>query len=173
MVYTSHYNSPLGYITIASDGKAVTGLWFDGQKYFADTITGEHQNKALPIFEEMSKWLDDYFKGNRPKGLPDVHLQGTPFRLRVWQSLQQIPYGTFTTYNNIAKEIARERGGKGNMSAQAVGGAVGHNPVSIIVPCHRVIGSDGNLTGYAGGIERKIALLRLEGVRITERGVLI
>ncbi len=161
MFYTGHYDSPIGGITIASDGRALTGLRFDGQKYFADTLIGDYQDKDVPVIKETFLWLDDYFSGICPQGCPELHMQGTPFRLRVWQSLQRVPYGRVITYNDIAREIALERGIK-SMSAQAVGGAVGHNPISIIVPCHRVIGSDGSLTGYAGGIERKTALLRLE-----------
>lgn len=159
--YTSHYDSPLGGITLASDGEALTGLWFDGQKYFADTLSQTHQEAALPVFDETRRWLDVYFSGHEPDFTPPLKMITTPFRQRVWLSLLNIPYGKLTTYNAIAKEIAAERGLK-SMSAQAVGGAVGHNSISLIIPCHRVVGSNGNLTGYAGGIDKKVKLLQLE-----------
>lgn len=161
MQYTNHYDSPLGGITLASDGEALTGLWFDGQKYFADTLVKEHKDAELPIFDETRQWLDTYFAGREPGFTPRLKMTGSPFRRRVWQSLLRIPYGRTTTYNAIAKEIAVERGLK-SMSAQAVGGAVGHNSISLIIPCHRVVGTNGSLTGYAGGIDKKIRLLQLE-----------
>ena len=149
MQYTFKYRSPLGGITIAADDEGLTGLWFDGQKYFADTLSARHEEKMLPVFGQVREWLDCYFGG------------GIPFRLAVWDVLRQIPYGETVTYGEIAREIARRQGVR-NVSAQAVGGAVGHNPVSIVVPCHRVVGSNGSLTGYAGGITRKVRLLNLE-----------
>lgn len=161
MQYTSHYDSPLGGITLASDGTALTGLWFDGQKYFADTLAKEHEEASLPVFDETRRWLDTYFSGIEPGFTPQLRMTASPFRRRVWESLLRIPYGKTTTYNAIAKEIASERGLR-SMSAQAVGGAVGHNPISLIIPCHRVVGTNGSLTGYAGGIDKKIKLLQLE-----------
>ena len=161
MEYIHHYMSPLGGITIASDGEALTGLWFDGQKYFEANLSEEHEEKRLEIFDITDKWLDIYFSGQKPDFLPKLHLIGTDFQREVWDILLEIPYGQTVTYGEIARKIADKRGLK-TMSAQAVGGAVGHNRVSVIVPCHRVIGSDGSLTGYAGGIERKIRLLDIE-----------
>lgn len=163
MYFTSHYTSPLGGITLASDGQALTGLWFDGQKYFADTLPLEHTEADLPVFEQTGRWLDRYFAGKTSDFTPTLRLLGSPFRLAVWEILCQLPYGSVTTYGEIAARLAKQRGVP-RMSAQAVGGAVGHNPVSLIVPCHRVVGSGGSLTGYAGGVERKAALLRLENV---------
>ena len=161
MEYTHHYNSPLGGITMASNGEALSGLWFDGQKYYADILDPEHEEKPLPVFDETDRWLDIYFKGSDPGFTPPLHMTGTPFRMAVWKILLTIPYGKTMTYGEIAEQIARQRG-ISRMSAQAVGGAVGHNPISIIVPCHRVIGTDGSLTGYAGGIEIKRKLLACE-----------
>lgn len=166
MDYTYIYKSPLGNITLASDGEALTGLWFEGQKYYATTLSDEHEEKYLPIFGQTARWLDIYFGGKSPDFTPPLSFVSvSPFRKTVWDILLTIPYGSTMTYKSIA-ELASERMGKQSMSAQAAGGAVGHNPISVIVPCHRVIGSDGSLTGYAGGIERKISLLRLEGADI-------
>ena len=161
MTYTYNYNSPLGGITMASDGTALTGLWFDGQKYFSDTVLEEHIEKSLPIFDDVSKWLDIYFGGKEPDFMPLVTFETTPFRKAVWDILVTIPYGKTMTYGEIADIIAGQKG-IDKMSAQAIGGAVGHNPVSIIIPCHRVVGTGGSLTGYAGGIDKKIQLLKLE-----------
>ncbi len=161
MVYTFAYNSPLGKITMASNGIALTGLWFDGQKYFADNIKGEQKEKCLPVFAETAKWLDVYFSGKEPDFMPDILITGTPFRKRVAEIMLTVPYGKTITYGEIASIIANEKGIE-KMSARAVGGAVGHNSISIIIPCHRVVGTNGSLTGYAGGIDRKIALLNLE-----------
>lgn len=163
MQYMTYYNSPLGLMTLAAEDNALVGLWFEGQKYFASTMDEEVAVAELPIFDEAKRWLDIYFEGRCPDFVPKLKLKGSEFRKRVWESLQRIPYGEVVTYNDIAKEIANERGLK-SMSAQAVGGAVGHNPISVIVPCHRVVGSDGSLTGYAGGIDLKEALLKLEGM---------
>ena len=154
------YLSPLGEIILASDGEALTGLWFAGQKYEGATLAPEHEEKDLPVFDETRRWLDVYFAGKDPGFPPPLRLRGTDFRKTVWEILLTIPYGETTTYGEIAAQIARETGG--SVSARAVGGAVGHNPVSLIVPCHRVVGADGSLTGYAGGIDRKKALLALE-----------
>lgn len=163
MLYTCFYKSPLGGITMASDGTALTGLWFDGQKYFAEGIKPDAEEKKLPIFDEAVRWLDIYFSGHRPDFTPLLNLEGTAFRKEVWQLLLQIPYGKTTTYGELAAQLAAHNGLK-RMSAQAVGGAVGHNPISIIVPCHRVVGTGGSLTGYAGGLAKKLALLKLEGI---------
>ena len=165
MQYTAHYASPFGPITLASDGTSLVGLWFDGQKYFAATLEDEHKQKSLPVFEEARRWLDIYFSGKEPGFLPPLAPKATPFRKKVWDILLSIPYGQTMTYGEIAKTIAREQSSR--MSAQAVGGAVGHNPISIIVPCHRVVGTNGSLTGYADGIDKKVQLLTLEGVDMT------
>ena len=161
MVSIQQYQSPLGGILLAADEVGLVGLWFEGQKYFANTLSARHEEKMLPVFGQVREWLDCYFGGGIPGFTPPVHLQGSPFRLAVWDVLRQIPYGETVTYGEIAREIARRQGVR-NVSAQAVGGAVGHNPVSIVVPCHRVVGSNGSLTGYAGGITRKVRLLNLE-----------
>ena len=157
----TQYASPLGTIFLAADNGALAGLWLEGQKYFAATLDARHEETMLPIFEQTRRWLDNYFGGNDPGPTPPLHLQGSPFRLAVWEILRQIPFGKTITYGDIAREIARRQGSK-TVPAQAVGGAVGHNPVSIIVPCHRVVGSNGSLTGYAGGLDRKVKLLTLE-----------
>ena len=161
MDYTYHYDSPLGRMTMASDGESLTGLWFDGQKYFADTLSPNHKELLLPVFEQTCRWLDAYFCGERPDFTPPLLMRTTPFRSMVWKELLKINYGETTTYGEIAAKIARESGLK-QMSAQAVGGAVGHNAISIIIPCHRVVGSNGNLTGYAGGLDKKLWLLEKE-----------
>ena len=163
MEYTHHYNSPLGNILIASDGSAITGLWFEGQKYFAAALGPEHEERSLPIFTQTERWLDLYFSGRAPDFTPPLRWKATPFRGTVWEILLTIPYGKTMTYGEIAAKTAAQRG-ISTMSAQAVGGAVGHNPIALIVPCHRVIGADGSLTGYAGGLERKRKLLKLEKV---------
>lgn len=161
MIYTFHYKSPLGSITLASNGDSLTGLWFDGQNYFPHKLISESIESELPIFTQTCNWLDIYFSGRNPDFTPPIFLQTTPFRKAVYDILLTIPYGQTMTYGEIANIIA-EQNGVERMSAQAVGGAVGHNPVSIIIPCHRVVGADGSLTGYAGGIGRKIELLKLE-----------
>ena len=162
MHYIYRYDSPVGSMTMASSGAALTGLWFDGQKYFAQILSEPYEEKLLPVFEDTIKWLDIYFSGEIPDFMPELSVQSTPFRKAVYDILLTIPYGQTMTYGEIA-EILAQQTGKKKMSAQAVGGAVGHNPVSIIVPCHRVVGADGSLTGYAGGIDRKKFLLELEG----------
>lgn len=161
MVYINHYDSPLGGITLASDGKALTGLWFDGQKYFGSTLTQNQEQRELPVFEQTSQWLELYFNGKRPDFTPPLSMNTTPFCEAVWKLMLTIPYGKTMTYKEIAKEIARQ-GGMKRMSAHAVGGAVSHNPISLIIPCHRVVGTNGSLTGYAGGIDRKVQLLTME-----------
>ena len=154
------YPSPLGEIILASDGEALTGLWFAGQQYEGSTLAPEHEQKDLPVFDETRHWLDAYFTGKDPGFTPPLCLRGTDFRKTVWEILLTIPYGETTTYGEIAARIAQNTGG--SVSARAVGGAVSRNPVSLIVPCHRVVGADGSLTGYAGGVERKEKLLKLE-----------
>ena len=161
MDYIHHYDSPLGGITMASDGQALIGLWFDGQQYFADTLSGEYQEKDLPVFEETARWLDIYFSGKDPGFRPPLELRTTPFRQEVWKIMLTIPYGKTMSYGQIAQRLAQQKG-RERMSAQAVGQAVGHNSISLIIPCHRVIGADGSLTGYAGGNSKKEKLLALE-----------
>lgn len=169
--YMARYASPLGEMMMASDGVALTGLWFCGQKYFATTLSEERIEKvALPIFAEVRRWLDIYFSGKEPDFTPSLAPDGTAFRQQVWRKLREIPYGATTTYGALSCAVA-EAMGKAAMSAQAVGGAVGHNPISIIVPCHRVMGADGSLTGYAGGIERKLALLKIEGQSLSSKSI--
>ena len=161
MDYTWHYDSPLGGITLASDGEALTGIWFDGQKYFGDTLDSGHKEKMLPVFADTCRWLDIYFSGKDPGFTPKLNLRTTAFRNKVWEIMLTIPYGKTMTYGEIASIIARDNEVK-KVSAQAVGGAVGRNSISIIIPCHRVVGKDGSLTGYAGGLDRKLKLLQLE-----------
>lgn len=169
MVYKTYYQSIVDSITLASDGKNLIGLWLEGQKYYGDTVPEEMVEKDdLPIFQKAKKWLDHYFAGEKPdiSNLP-LAPRGGEFRKIVWDILCEIPYGEVTTYGEIAKKTAKKMG-KEKMSGQAVGGAVGHNPISIIIPCHRVVGSNGSLTGYAGGIAKKIALLELEGTDMSK-----
>ena len=163
MMYTMNYESPLGDILLAADDEGLTGLWFVGEKYFAEHLDPDHTEKPTPVLLDAKKWLDIYFSGKKPDFTPKLHLVGTDFRLSVWEILLQIPYGETTTYGKIAEILAAESGVK-KMSARAVGGAVGHNEISIIVPCHRVLGSKGNLTGFAAGLDKKIKLLALENV---------
>ena len=164
--YICHYLSALGNVTFASDGESLTGLWLEGQKYYESTLQGTIEEKELPVFELTKKWLDIYFTGREPDIKVPLAPKGSAFRRKVWRILGEIPYGQVITYGEIAGRIAGEEG-KATMSAQAVGGAVGHNPISIIIPCHRVVGSDGSLTGYAGGLDIKIRLLELEQADMT------
>ncbi len=161
MVYTTHYVSPLGDILLAGDEVGLCGLWFAGQTHFAPGIA-ENEGE-LPVFAEARRWLDTYFAGDAPDFVPPLHLCGTAFQREVWDILRTIPYGGTVTYGELAAILAGRRG-VARFSAQAVGGAVGRNPVSIILPCHRVVGAGGRLTGYAGGLARKAALLELEGM---------
>lgn len=161
MQYTYHYTSPLGGIFLACDDEGLTGLWFEGQKYFAHDLDNVHEERMTPIFENAIKWLDIYFAGKCPEFTPPLHIAGSDFYLKVMDILLKIPYGEVRTYGCIAKEIA-DGCSAAKMSAQAVGGAVGRNNISIIIPCHRVIGANGKMTGYAGGIDKKIKLLELE-----------
>lgn len=170
MTYIQHYSSPLGGILLAADEIGLTGLWFDGEKYFADNLPAEHMERQTPILAEAARWLDIYFTGKEPGFTPPLHPIGSPFRQAVWEILLQIPYGQTTTYGEIARQLA-EKQGLEKMSAQAVGGAVGHNEISVIIPCHRVVGTSGSLTGYAGGIDKKVKLLELE--RADMRGFFI
>lgn len=158
MLFLTHYASPLGPILLAADETGLTGLWFEAQKYFPSFSGVDYQEKETPVLTETARWLDVYFSGKDPDILPPLHPQGSPFRQAVWNILLTIPRGQTMTYGEIARRL-------GVRSAQAVGGAVGHNPISILIPCHRVVGSDGSLTGYAGGLDRKTRLLQLEGAR--------
>lgn len=162
MQYTSTYVSPLGEILLATDDEGLTGLWFDKEKYYAMNLAPEHEPKETEAIKETKRWLDVYFSGKQPDFLPPIHMCGTPFQKDVWNILLTIPYGKTTTYGEIAKQLAAKHG-RARMSAQAVGGAVGHNEISILIPCHRVVGKNGSLTGYAGGIDKKTYLLKLEG----------
>lgn len=165
MFYRTQYSSPLGTLTLASNEESLVGLWIEGQKYFGCTVTEDMAEKSdLPVLIAMRNWLDKYFAGEKPaiSGLPLAPIGGA-FRKEVWNILCGIPYGECITYGTIAK-IAAARMNKASMSSQAVGGAVGHNPISIIIPCHRVVGLNGSLTGYAGGVDKKIKLLEHEGV---------
>lgn len=167
MYYKTTTASPIGELTLASDGDHLAGLWLAGQKYFAASIPGElTENADLPIFAAAKDWLRRYFRCERP-AIAELPLRpiGSDFRQAVWRILCEIPYGEVTTYGEIAKRVAAELG-RESMSSQAVGGAVGHNPISIIIPCHRVVGADGSLTGYAGGLEVKKRLLALEDVHL-------
>ena len=164
-MFTTTLPSPLGPLTLASDGAAITGLWLAGQKYFASTLD-IHASPApdLPVFGQAAAWLDAYFSKAPLPAMPPLAPSGSPFRQAVWRLLLEIPYGTVTTYGALARTL---RGQGISAAAQAVGGAVGHNPISILIPCHRVVGSDGSLTGYAGGVANKQFLLELEGVDMT------
>lgn len=162
MQYITIYASPLGDILLAADALALTGLWFEGGKYYARSLGAEYMEKETPVLKQTRRWLDRYFSGKAPGAAPPLHMAGTPFQKEVWEILRSVPYGQTVTYAQIAKEFAAGRGME-RMAARAVGGAVGRNPISIIVPCHRVVGTDGSLTGYAGGIDRKRWLLELEG----------
>ncbi len=170
MYYSATYQSPVGMITIAcdGDGENIVGLWLEGQKYFASTVTGQMvECNDMAVFDAAKDWLNRYFAGQKP-AVSELPLApaGGEFRQEVWRILCEIPYGEVTTYGAIARKMA-EKMGKKSMSGQAVGGAVGHNPISVIIPCHRVVGSDGSLTGYAGGIKTKVKLLELEGVDLS------
>ena len=159
--YTSIYSSELGDILLAADEIGLTGLWFFGQSYFADTLPAEQIEQETVILARAREWLDIYFSGKEPDFTPPLHPIGSPFRQAVWRILLQIPYGQTMTYGEIARQMEKLQN-RPHMSAQAVGGAVGHNGISIIIPCHRVVGTKGSLTGYAGGLDKKMALLELE-----------
>ena len=155
MQYTEACASPLGLITLASDGEVLTGLWFEGQKYYARTLGTDWEARDLPIFRQAKDWLDRYLAGLIPDFTPPLRPMGTDFQQRVWTALLSIPYGETRTYGDIARTL-------GGTAPRAVGSAVGKNPISLLIPCHRVTGAGGSLTGYAGGLDRKAALLALE-----------
>lgn len=155
MDYIFHYNSPLGGMTLASDGEALIGLWFEGQKHYGSSLDSNYIKKELPVFEWTKRWLDIYFSGNIPGFTPPLYMRGTDFQKKVWEALLRIPFGQTTTYGEIADRL-------GNKSARAIGSAVAHNPIGIIIPCHRVLDANGNLHGYAAGIDKKEWLLALE-----------
>lgn len=168
MEFIDKYESPLGRITIACDDNVITGLWFDGQKYAEDILNvlpeeAMQREQEYSLIREAKRWLDIYFSGQEPDFLPPLRYDTTPFRKLVCDIMLTIPYGKTITYGEIAAKVADHQGIK-KMSAQAVGGAVGHNPISLMIPCHRVVGANGNLTGYGGGMDRKIKLLELEKV---------
>lgn len=167
MLYYKKIASPLGEITLRSDGEALTGLWFAEDKHYSDKDIAGAVFRDLPVFSQAEKWLAEYFAGKQPLADVPLKLVGSEFQLQVWRILQKIPYGKLTTYGEIAKEIAEQRG-LAHMSAQAVGGAVGHNPLCIIVGCHRVVGANGSLTGYGGKMWRKVELLKLEKIDISK-----
>ena len=164
MTYRENYDSPLGGMIMVSDGTALTALAFQGQKYYEKAVPSEAQDARLPIFDRTRQWLDIYFSGQEPAFTPTISAKGTLFQEEVWEILKKIPYGQVVSYGEIAAAIAKSRG-LNRMSAQAVGGAVGHNPISIIIPCHRVVGTNGHLTGYAGGLDKKEKLLKMEKER--------
>lgn len=169
MICTTEFDSPVGKITMAAEEESLIGLWFEGQNYFESTISEKiTKNDNLKIFMDARNWLDRYFAKKRP-AISELPLlpSGSDFRKSVWRILCKVPYGEVTTYGKVACEIANERG-MAKMSAQAIGGALAHNPISIIIPCHRVVGTDGSLIGYAGGIDRKIKLLECEGVDVSK-----
>lgn len=153
--------TPLGPVTAMSDGLSLMGLWFTDQKYYGSTLPKLMVISDRPIFTRVQMWLDAYFAGDQPAIDFPVRPQGTPFRQAVWQQLREIPYGTVLTYGQLATQLSEQLGHF--VGGQAIGGAVGHNPISLVIPCHRVVASDGALTGYAGGLDRKRALLQLEG----------
>ncbi len=165
MIYTTHYESPVGRILIAEKNGSLAGLWIEGQKYFLASFQEDMIEKDdTATLIQTKRWLDRYFAGEQPS-VKELKLApaGSDFRKAVWQILCEIPYGQTLTYGEIAQKLAEKKGLQ-KMSAQAVGGAVAHNPISIIIPCHRVVGTNGSLTGYAGGVEKKQKLLELEGV---------
>lgn len=163
MTSIQYYHSPIGRLLLSADEIGLTGVWLEGEKYFAHGLPADRREACTPILADTKRWLDEYFSGKNPDFMPPLHPIGSPFRQAVWQILRRIPYGKTVTYGEIARKMARQKG-LPKMSAQAVGGAVGHNEISILIPCHRVVGAKGNLTGYAGGLSRKIQLLTLEGV---------
>ena len=166
MIYTSNYNSPIGKLLLASKGHQLIGLWIEGQKYYFSCLKDEIKEEDTEILIKTKKWLDRYFKGENPSiNELDLNPLGSDFRKSVWKILCEIPYGEVITYKDIADTIAKQKNLK-KMSSQAIGGAVSHNPISIIIPCHRVVGSNGSLTGYAGGIDKKVYLLNHEKVNM-------
>ncbi len=170
MTCITHYDSPLGGVLLAADEIGLTGLWFEGQKYFANNLPAERVERETETLALAKRWLDIYFAGKEPDFMPPLHPVGSPFRRAVWELLLEIPYGQTTTYGELSRRLAAKMG-IAHMSAQAVGGAVGHNGISIIIPCHRVVGTGGSLTGYAGGVDKKVKLLELE--RVDMRGFFV
>lgn len=166
MIYRTDYDSPLGRILLAADEAGLTSLWFYEQKYFPHSFKAYVPQKTL-ILTAAEQWLDTYFCGEEPDFTPPLHPIGTDFQKEVWDILLQIPYGQTTTYGDIAAILAKRKG-VSRMSAQAVGSAVGHNNISILIPCHRVVGKSGSLTGYAGGVDKKLQLLQLEKVDVSQ-----
>ena len=162
MEYIKYLTTPLGQVLLSSDGEALTGLWFDGQKHFAANLPAEHEEQQVSVFEQAESWLNQYFSGCAPDITLPLSPRGTPFQKLVWDILLTVPFGKTTTYGQIASILA-ERRGLTRFSAQSVGNAVGHNPISLIIPCHRVVGANGNLVGYAGGLSKKEQLLIMEG----------
>jgi methylated-DNA-[protein]-cysteine S-methyltransferase len=156
-----YYASPLGRILLAGDEQGLSGLWFEGARHYGESLKQAPEEKSTPVLKAAEKWLDVYFAGHDPGPFQPLHICGTDFQKAVWEILLAIPYGKTCTYGEIARRIAAEKG-LPHLSAQAVGGAVGRNRISIIIPCHRVVGTNGSLTGYAGGVDKKAALLRLE-----------
>ena len=168
--FLAHYASPLGAVTLAADGEHLTGLWFDGQAHFAETVEEGAEEAELPVFDRTREWLDAYFSGRDPGFTPPLAWKGTPFRQAVWELLLTVPFGQTVTYGLLAQRLRTEKGFP-NASPRAVGGAVGHNPISLLVPCHRVLGTGGRLTGYAGGLDRKRYLLTMEGIPLSPETV--
>ena len=162
MEYLSHASTPLGGMLLSSDGEAITGLWFEDQKYFGAALPADREERQVPVLEQAEVWLSRYFEGRAPEFTPPLSPRGTPFQKAVWEILLTIPFGRTMTYGEIAAILA-DRAGRERLSPQAVGGAVGRNPISLIIPCHRVLGAGGSLTGYAGGLDRKEKLLAMEG----------
>ncbi|MCG7339025.1 methylated-DNA--[protein]-cysteine S-methyltransferase [Staphylococcus sp. ACRSN] len=167
MHYKIHYDAPIGRITLTSDGINLTGLWLPKHKDYENHYSEKLVSSDLPVFDKVKQWLDEYFLGNNPEINFPLAPEGTAFRKQVWDLLLEIPHGKTVTYGEIAQAVGLKRG-KTTMSSQAVGGAVGSNPISIIIPCHRVVGKDGNLTGYGGGIDTKIALFKLEDMNMDD-----
>jgi methylated-DNA-[protein]-cysteine S-methyltransferase len=170
MEYTQKIESPLGILTLSSDGQNICGLWMEGQKYFARTMEQDAADQDMPVFAKVRKWLALYFSGREPDFMPPLMPRGSPFQKAIWNMLRKIPYGQTTTYGELARQFALENDGSCT-SPRAVGGAVGRNPISILIPCHRVLGKNGGLAGYAGGIGKKMKLLRLEGVRVGNNSI--
>ena len=164
-MFESRLHSPLGEVRLRSDGESLIGLWFVGQVNDAKDIDDIEIKNDLPIFGQVESWLESYFSGKQTSITIPLQPKGTSFQQRVWQILQEIPYGETMTYGEIAQRIAKEKGVE-TFSAQAVGQAVGKNPISILIPCHRVLGKNGAFTGYAGGVHRKEQLLQLERGKI-------
>lgn len=160
-IFCCYLDTPLGRALAAASAEGLTGFWFAGQKYYPKGVEGWTQKDEHPVFVALRKWLGAYFAGENPAPTFACAPRGTAFQKAVWDMLLKIPYGKLTTYGDIAHKLA-QKGGKASMSAQAVGGAVGHNPISLVIPCHRVVGASGKLTGYAGGLDKKEALLKLE-----------